>query len=292
MRKNYFLVALLGISITGLAWQKSINNGQVQNLKQHKFSSGSPIGRTGAPGESNCTTCHNGTAVSGSSENVFNVLENGIPVSSYTPGGTYEVSLSMASNPVKRGFQLIALDENNTMAGTFVSLNNGTNVVNGGSGKKYVNHTGQGSNAASFPTWSFQWVAPSSDQGTVTFYVATNKTNANGQDTGDQIHLSQHQVFSTASVNEIDRKMKDFQVAYSTQNRMIYISYSSQVEGETFMNLVDLSGRPVAYTNLDGASQGENKHAFRVPDHIKPGAYIVHFFVNNNAISKSVMIGE
>jgi len=261
-------------------------------LTQHKFTGGGPIGRTGAPGELNCTSCHSGTAVSGSSENVFNVLENGTPVSSYTPGSTYEVSLSMASNPVKRGFQLIALDANNTMAGTFVSLNNGTQVVNGPNSKKYVNQTNAGSNFGTFPTWNFQWVAPSSDQGTVTFYVSTNKTNANGQDTGDQIHLSQHQVFSTASVNEIDQKMKDFQVAYSTQNRMIYISYSSQVEGETFMNLVDLTGRPVAYTQLDGASQGENKHAFRVPDYIKSGAYIVHFFVNNHAISKSVMIGE
>jgi len=38
--------------------------------------------------------------------------------------------------------------------------------------------------------WTFNWVAPSSDVGRVTFYAAGNQANNNGNETGDQIYVT------------------------------------------------------------------------------------------------------
>jgi hypothetical protein len=55
-------------------------------------------------------------------ENIFNVLDaNNNPVSNYTLGSTYTVTLAMNSNPAKKGFQATALSGSNVMAGTFTT---------------------------------------------------------------------------------------------------------------------------------------------------------------------------
>jgi hypothetical protein len=39
-------------------------------------------------------------------------------------------------------------------------------------------------------SWTFNWVAPSTDVGPVTFYAAGNQANNNGNETGDQIYTT------------------------------------------------------------------------------------------------------
>ena len=51
----------------------------------------------------------------------------------------HQVSLTMSSNPPKKGFQAIVLDSNNDMMGDF-NAGSGTSISSQGS-KKYANHT-------------------------------------------------------------------------------------------------------------------------------------------------------
>ena len=53
-------------------------------------SSGAGAGKTGAPGESNCTACHSGSTQDGANENLLTVLDGGNPVFEYLPGQTYD----------------------------------------------------------------------------------------------------------------------------------------------------------------------------------------------------------
>jgi hypothetical protein len=251
-----------------------------------KNGAGSPEGKTGAPGESSCTSCHSGSAQSGAGENAF-VLFNAsaTPVTGYVPGQTYAVSVSMNSNPSKKGFQATALDINGNMAGTFTA---GLNTAINGTTKKYANHKST-SNTAATTAWLWAWTAPSTNVGDVTFYLATNKANGNNNDNGDVIYLSQHIIGSTASVQEAQYN-SNLVVGVNTESNQIQVNFDALSVENLFLNIVDASGKSIFTKDLGTTSVGNNKHSVQIPSNLKHGVYFVHLFIGNKAIDKKIML--
>ena len=145
-------------------------------------------GATGAPGENGnvCVLCHNGGPY-GPILELLEVEKGGQLVATYTPGQTYDVTMTVmenAGNPSGYGFQLTALDGNNKNAGAFGNL--GANVkesaANNVGGRKYLEHKGGASAAGTFTA---KWTAPPAKTGTVTMYYVGNVVNGNGAKTGD-----------------------------------------------------------------------------------------------------------
>ncbi len=94
-------------------------------------SSNPPLGHTGSPGESNCTSCHGGTALN-SGPATRSLLLNGSVPTAYVPGQTYNVSLTVnRATRVKFGFQLKVEDGNGSDAGTLISTTNRTDLASG-----------------------------------------------------------------------------------------------------------------------------------------------------------------
>jgi hypothetical protein len=215
----------------------------------------------------------------------------GVGITQYTPGATYTVNLTMASNPAKKGFQVTALNGANAMAGNFVAGANTqlkTATISGGQ-RKYATHKSS-SNTSATQTWNWTWQAPATSEGAVTFYVATNKANNNNNDNGDVIYLSQHIfVNDDASVNEAQVENK-FEVGYGVEKEELVISFSTLSIVPTSLNLVDLQGKSVWSKKLENASVGQNKEFVAVPKHIPNGMYVVHFFLGNKAYSAPVSI--
>ena len=90
------LLLTVAITSVGLLSFQRFNSWEIEkyfNKNGHKNASGSPTGKTGAPGEQNCTGCHGGTALDGSNENVLTVLNGLNPVTTYIPGQTYTIAL-------------------------------------------------------------------------------------------------------------------------------------------------------------------------------------------------------
>ena len=156
-----------------------------------------PASVTGAPGEGTCLDCHGLTINDGVGTISINVA--GLDAAGYTPGQTYDVTVTLARTGALRwGFSLTALkNSGNTMAGTFTrGTDNFTNTRSGtvsGSSRTYISHTtglgadGTFAGTANGPVnWTFKWTAPVSGTGAVTLYtcgVAAN--NANGADDPD-----------------------------------------------------------------------------------------------------------
>jgi hypothetical protein len=159
----------------------------------HAFSSGPVGGYTGAPGERSCATsgCHGGTPNAGPGQ--FTIT--GLPAS-YDPGMTYEVTVqhSTTDNSRRRwGFQLTALTPNNTKAGNIANNSGFTSILNndGPDGnRQYIEHNLQGTfpEQGSSANWTFNWTAPASDVGAITFYAAGNQANNDSSNSGDQIY--------------------------------------------------------------------------------------------------------
>ena len=286
MKKKY-LVPVLGLfSIGVLSFNSS--NAKIETFKNfsHQLnSSGSQFGMTGAPGEGTCVSCHSSTVIVGGNENVLTVLSGINPVTSYIPGQTYTVSLTMSSNPAKKGFNATALGSGNQMAGTFAA-NSGTDIKTSGS-KKYATHT-SASNTSTTMTWLWNWTAPATDVGNVTFYVASNKANGNNNQAGDQIYTSQHVINSTLGLAE-EQVDHTFNAAYNASENRLHISCNALQANEMYVNLLDASGKSVYFASLGETMIGEVKESIQLPS-LKNGTYFVHFFIGNKGYLKQIAV--
>ncbi len=163
-------------------------------------------GRTGAPGDGTCGNCHSG-GVYGTVTPAIQVtpVGGGAAVTSYTPGTTYQVTVTVTSSagtPVRYGFQLTSLrTSNNGFVGSFSNL--GSNVRQSVSGARtYVEQQ----SASTTNSFTFRWTAPAAGTGQVRLYAAGNCVNGTGGTSGDNtgisnLTLSEAITCTTLSVN-------------------------------------------------------------------------------------------
>ncbi|HEY0172588.1 MAG TPA: PQQ-dependent sugar dehydrogenase [Pyrinomonadaceae bacterium] len=192
MTKLKILVVLLFAA--GTAALLFTNN--LANPHALAYSAGPPAGFTHAPGELDCSDCHT------TPEPSTGTLTLGVP-QNYAPGQTYDITVAHSTadrTRVRWGFEMTALDAADERAGSFAPADELTRVIGGEGpfpGREYVEHTSNGTfpgqqNGAS---WRFRWTAPSEDVGPVTFYVAGNQANGDGNSSGDNIYFT----FASAS---------------------------------------------------------------------------------------------
>lgn len=154
---------------------------------------GAPAGYTNAPSEPTCVSCHSGSLVT-SGTNYNNVsLTGNFTGSGYIPDSTYTITLSYTHTGKTRfGYQLTCLDSDDDMAGSFalISGNNKSSLrtkTYSGNLRRYVGQTSSGSAGSGSASWSFEWTAPSTNLGDVTFYTVVNSANKNNTTSGDII---------------------------------------------------------------------------------------------------------
>ena len=119
----------------------------------------------------NCASCHSGNLNTGDGS----INLSGLPLN-YTPGQTYDLALTVSgTNSRGFGFQLFP-SVNGTSGGTLTAVSSDMEIENGA-----AEHRGKSSSGI----WNFQWTAPATDEGTVSFYasgVATGGSTGNGGD--------------------------------------------------------------------------------------------------------------
>jgi hypothetical protein len=134
------------------------------------YETGAPEGYTGSPGDGNsCVACHFGTSSTNAYNNVSTISSN-IPASGYVLGQIYTITVTPNSSAPKHGFEITAENASNVKVGSFTTT----------AQTRYpaTAHTSLTHNAPlSSGVWSFDWVAPSTSQGAITFYAAINAVN-------------------------------------------------------------------------------------------------------------------
>ena len=174
----------------------------------HAYSSGPPAGFTHAPGEFDCAECHLPPPDAGTGNIQITAPQ------SYVPGQTYQITVTHANADPTRlrwGFQLTALDDSNSKAGNLQSTSVLTQVLDNqgpGASRQYIEHTSSGTfiNQQGGAHWTFNWTAPATNVGPVTFYVAGNQANNDGNTSGDYVYFTFAQAQSAPA-------MADFQLA-------------------------------------------------------------------------------
>jgi hypothetical protein len=281
-------IAFAGLAWVGLTSLKattySINT--YHGMSAPMNSGGSPVARTGAPGEITCTGCHSGTVQDGNLGANLLSLDNG--TTTYDANSTHELTLTFVEGAVKNGFQLTVLDETNTMAGSLSVIDgNATQLQNGANGRQYITHRLNGTNQSQ---WTFDWTTPEFG-GDVTFYVATNRTNNGNNSSGDVIYTSQH-VFTaenTASISEQVQGTSQFELGYRTSANELIIDGFLHESNVMSLNVVDLQGKSHFFDNLGYQNNGKFNQTIQLPA-LSNGLYTITIFVGNRPYSQKIMV--
>lgn len=282
--KKSTLLMMTFLSLLFFGFQ--LSNKSIQKAYKPSYTNGAPAGKTGAPGEQNCTGCHSGATQDGSNQNILMVTDGGVPVNSYVPGNTYSISLELASLPNKKGFQSTALTTTNSMAGNFSA--GGNTSINASGSRKYANHTST-SNTGSTSSWTWSWTAPATNSGDVTFYVASNSANNNSANSGDVIYISQH-VISESSASVEDMLPSIEIVSYVPEKNEVYLSLNLFTNSNISFNLVDMNGNIVHRETLEFSATGLHNYSLKLSDDIKRGSYIVQLGVNGNKLTRLIQV--
>jgi hypothetical protein len=145
---------------------------------------GPPTNRCGLYGtQQTCTACHSASGVN----NATATIAIGGNPTGYTPGQVYPITIT-ATGGLSYGFEMACVSNaDNTSAGNLAN-STGTETANGtvsGNSIRFIRQSTP-NNAG---TWTFDWTAPATDIGPVTFYaaiLAANTINGTGNDNGDK----------------------------------------------------------------------------------------------------------
>ncbi len=223
-----------------------------------KWPGGSPGGYTGSPGDGkNCTQCHGGTASA-----VLGWITSDIPDDGYIPGETYNIYITISGSGDK-GFEVSPQDAGGNMLGTVID-GSGIHLVNGNKAVTQDNAT-----SANPAEWQFQWTAPATGTGDVTFYGAFT---LNKPVTKLSTYIANEN--TTISIEE----HADMQVAVYPNPAVdvINVSYHAEEAGKINIELVSMAGRSISlYENTYG-QKGDHAIGCVLPDGLPAGAYILH----------------
>jgi hypothetical protein len=215
-------------------------------------------GNTGSPGDTDtfnktCLSCH------GSNIQLTNTImvtdANGSAVTSYSPGETYSVTVTLSStgNPSSYGFQLVSELGNMETINGFANPSSNAKLVTVGGSRQYVEQNGPSASNE----FTVEWTAPADDQGTITFYSAGIGANGNSMSSGDggatanfalTPSTTSNNEVSTTAVNVYPNPSSDFIQIDSEEIKNLQIFASN---GQLMQSNKELSGNEINISNLD-----------------------------------------
>lgn len=231
-----------------------------------------PSARTGAPGELTCGTsdCHNNTPNSGSGSVAIAFSDPGLK---YVPGNTYDITVTVEeAAQVRFGFELTSLDVENIQAGSFAEINGGSDISFplATNGRLYASHH----NASALKVWTFNWIAPITNVGIVTFYAAGNAANGNNLNTGDHIYTTSLQIVPDNGIGIEEVATENQLTAYSPSPGQLLVQYQSAATGDISMRLFSINGS-LQHELLNATeAAGPHTHLFSIPQ-MPAGIYLL-----------------
>ncbi len=163
----------------------------------YAFSSNPSNSNTGAPGDSNCTSCH------GNPNNSFDgaVSIKGLP-DDIVPGTTYKLSVVTkvtAGNPMRAGFQMVVLDGAANNAGNLMNPSNSSTVTLA-NGRNYFEHNpALFFNGIDSVAWSVDWTAPNTI-GSDSIEIYINSILGNGSGSSNDLMVSSQTAYNFQTI--------------------------------------------------------------------------------------------
>lgn len=256
-------------------------------------------GRTGSPGETTCTGCHTGAAIN---DGVGSVVISSPDLGTtweYMPGDTYTINVTVArvGSPLF-GFDIECLTGSTPAqnAGVMVVTNAAeTHLLNATVStvqRKNMTHQLNGGLATDSKTFSFMWIAPSTNVGNVTFYCTGNAANGNGAKTGDHIYSTTQVVTPAfgAGTNGILKIENDFTVFPNPANENIFVTYNVAVGEQVDFSLFTIDGKMAGPLYSFTGTGSSATSQVNLPADLAAGVYFVKMQSGSIINTQKVMI--
>ena len=276
----FFLLTIILLS----GWiLKDYNPHEIKKHASILNSGGAPTGKTGAPGESNCTMCHSGNVNDGStfSSISFSGLDN-----QYIPGTTYDLTLTLNNGSTKNGFQLVVLDSiTNSNSGTLILTDAVNTQISSANSRDYLNHTSSGNTQTS---WNFQWTAPSSNVGPIKIYYAYNIAGYPYSNTsGDDIYTSIKTISAPNSSQISTNELLDFNCFIGNDEKLNILSNLNSTR-DAELKLYNISGKLLCSRNLKLKVNQVDK--VNIPNDLPSGIYVVSLTTDKEQKTKKIVL--
>jgi hypothetical protein len=261
-------------------------------------SAGAHPGATGAPNDGSCADagCHTGNVVL--NDKVVNSLIFPTPDSTYTPGKTYLVTIKVKKASIVRfGFEAGALDATNKNAGTFALAESSrtqllTHVVKGDT-RTEVTHTQAGNSTTTTGStqWTFNWTAPATNIGVITFYYATNAANNDKQNTGDNINVSTFKL-KPASTLSVDEYLNESELStyFNGDYNTVDLKYNLKKECAIRISILDANGSEIYSDKGEQKPQGPHTDQLTLPGNTASGIYFVNLQYEGHQLTKKLFV--
>lgn len=252
-------------------------------------------GYTGAPGELDCTDCH-ATHALNSGGGTVTLTSTNMPGWVYDPGVTYhmEATVTRSANSLF-GICVEALLANNSNAGTLVITNTSktqikTKTVSGVSRRSVVHKLDAGQGTGSY-TFTFDWTAPATNSGDVTFYFAGNAADGDGTEDGDYIYISSMVCPYNLSngIKSIDNATSISVYPMPVQDHFT-MDYDLNSTGIVNIKLYSIRGELVSILTSEIMTKGKHSDKFYLPTALSSGNYILSIESQTGTNCRKILI--
>ena len=198
---------------------------------------------SGAPGETNCSGCHI-SPVNPDVPDLYFALDSSQLTS--IPGKTYVVHLKIKRfGHDKFGFVCTSLDSLNKAKGTFDLIDTiATRKFNSGN-RMYVSHTPCGADSKDSIYWTFRWMAPIINSGTLKIYMSSLVADHDHTLAGDTTYTKILTLRPEMPSNTNDLADLKFVNVYPTLfNDLLIIKFDDQFQlKEKQITITDFTGK-------------------------------------------------
>ena len=233
---------------------------------------GAPNTASGGPAEggATCSGCHGGTTTT-----VTDRMTTNIPTEGYTPGTTYNVTVSFSGNG-RKGFMFSAQNAGGSFKGTPIS-GTGSQVVF----TNYITHSAAINSTAA--TWTFQWIAPAAGTGDVNLYGAFAVTKAN---TTKQVITVKEKV--NTGINEIAKEIA-LSSYVNNNEKSLNVAFNLKQQAHVKLTLVNYNGQVCEELHSGNLTSGAQQYSAST-QHLKAGVYFIKVQVGNQSYFQKVLI--
>jgi len=255
-------------------------------------SAGGHPSSTGAPLESSCSqsTCHQDAPIlDGTSAITLDFNQDGL---SYYLNQELTLDLSISVSAIQRfGFQIVAIDDYTlSNQGVWVITDNIRTWSHAGLGavssRQYVTHTVDGTwpTTQGMNTWSFNWIAPDTSIGPVSFYIACLASNNDGKKLGDTIYQKNYTL--QPGTNGLTEKSEEYSIETELNGGLLYIKAYLPSQDKYLLQLISINGQLLKEQDFNP----KNGHSLQIKVPEEQGLYVLSFSGNGRKYSKKLWL--
>ena len=257
-------------------------------------------GGAGAPNEAGTCGrsggCHNTVDNSGPGTLTIDI---GGGATQYVPGQTYTVTVTIDQSGITAfDFEVTnrASTSTTNAVGTFLitdaARTKKTSGYFGGAGSNYVEGTACGVDVISsgHNEWTFDWKAPTTAVGNITFYLGAVAANFNNSQSGDYTYSKKVVLQGPTGINDLDDVI-DFKQYPNPVTEHFFVDFTLNKECNVAIKMFDIAGRETSVLLSEKEKPGKYHHSFNVSGkNYTPGFYVIQTSIDGQVSGHKLLI--